>query len=156
VVFAPAALVAGLDDFAITGQAIEERGCYLGVAKHLGQSPKADLVVMIAQVALVRPTDQMEEQLAAGPSEGRVAEFVENDEVDAREIAASPNAAGAGLALQPVDEVDDGVEAAWRRCGCSPAQWRHARRCRFRRSHGVALLGEPPPPIAVQELRRRR
>jgi hypothetical protein len=119
-------------------------------------NPKADLVVMIAQVALVRPTDQMKEQLAAGPSEGRVAEFVGNDEVDARDIAASPNAAGAGLALQPVDEVDDGVEAAWRRCGCSPAQWRHARRCRFRRSHGVALLGEPPPPIAVQELRRRR
>jgi hypothetical protein len=55
----------------------------------------------------------MKEQLAAGLSEGQVAEFVENDEVHAREIFGEPPLpAGAGFALQPVDEVDDGVEAA--------------------------------------------
>ena len=55
----------------------------------------------------------MKEQLAAGLSEGQVAELVENDEVDAREIFGEPPLpAGAGFALQPIDEVDHGVEAA--------------------------------------------
>ena len=55
----------------------------------------------------------MKEQLAAGLSEGQVAELVENDEVHAREIFGEPSLpAGAGFVLQPVDEIDDGVEAA--------------------------------------------
>src|SRR5580704_17916359 len=55
----------------------------------------------------------MKEQLPAGLSEGQVAEFVENDEVHAREIFGEPRLpAGASFALQPIDEVDDGVEAA--------------------------------------------
>jgi hypothetical protein len=55
----------------------------------------------------------MKEQLAAGLSEGQVAEFVENNEVHAREIFGEPPLpAGAGFTLQPIDEVDDGVEAA--------------------------------------------
>src|SRR4051794_1664 len=57
----------------------------------------------------------MKEQLAAGLSEGQVAEFVENDEVHAREIFGEPPLpAGAGFALQPIDQVNDGVEAASR------------------------------------------
>src|ERR1700722_9881698 len=53
----------------------------------------------------------MKEQLPAGLSEGQVAEFVENDEVHAREIFGEPPLpAGASFALQPIDEVDDGVE----------------------------------------------
>jgi len=55
----------------------------------------------------------MKEQVAAGLSEGQVAEFVENDEVHAGEIFGEPPlSAGAGFGLQPIDEVDDGVEAA--------------------------------------------
>ena len=55
----------------------------------------------------------MKEQLAAGLSEGKVAEFVENDEVHAREIFGEPPLpVGAGFALQPVYEVDDGIKAA--------------------------------------------
>src|SRR5205085_6960657 len=55
----------------------------------------------------------MKQQLAAGLSEGQVAEFVENDEVHASEIFGEPPLpAGAGFALQPIDEVDDGVKAA--------------------------------------------
>ena len=49
-VFEAPALVAGFDDFAMMGQAIEGRGCHLGVAKHTGQSPKAKLVVMMTEV----------------------------------------------------------------------------------------------------------
>ena len=55
----------------------------------------------------------MKEQLAAGLSKGQVAEFVENDEVHAREVFGEPPLpAGAGFALQPLDEVDDGIKAA--------------------------------------------
>src|ERR1700756_3297893 len=54
----------------------------------------------------------MKEQLAAGLSEGQIAELVENDEIHAGEIFGEPPLpAGAGLALQPVHEVDDGIEA---------------------------------------------
>ena len=55
----------------------------------------------------------MKEQLTTGLSEGQVAEFVENNEVHAREIFGEPPlTAGASFALQPIDEVNDGVEAA--------------------------------------------
>src|SRR5437868_12400547 len=55
----------------------------------------------------------MKEQLTAGLSEGQIPEFVENDEVHAREIfGESSLPAGAGFALQPIDEIDDGIEAA--------------------------------------------
>jgi hypothetical protein len=55
----------------------------------------------------------MKEQLASGLSKGQVAEFVENDEVHAREIFGEPPLpAGAGFTLQPIDEIDDGIEAA--------------------------------------------
>ena len=39
-VFEAPALVAGFDDFAVMGQAVEERGCHLGVAKHTGPIAK--------------------------------------------------------------------------------------------------------------------
>src|SRR6202043_4180704 len=35
-VFEAPALVAGFDNFAMMGQAVEQRGCHLGVAKHTG------------------------------------------------------------------------------------------------------------------------
>src|SRR5258708_1004826 len=55
----------------------------------------------------------MKEQLSAGLSEGEIAEFVEHDEVEAGQVIGEPPLpAGAGFALQSVDEVDDGVEAA--------------------------------------------
>ena len=45
----------------------------------LGQSPKARLVVLMTEGALVESADQMKQQLAAGLSKGQVAEFVENE-----------------------------------------------------------------------------
>jgi hypothetical protein len=51
--------------------------------------------------------------LATGLGKGQIAELVEDNEVEARQIIGKPPlAAGAGLAFQPIDEVDDGVEAA--------------------------------------------
>src|SRR5205807_9813753 len=107
------ALRAGLADFAMMGQAVEQGGCHLGVAKHTGPVAKGQIGRDDDRGALITPADEMKEQLAAGLSEGQVAELVENDEVHAREIFGEPPLpAGAGFALQPIDEVDDGVEAA--------------------------------------------
>jgi hypothetical protein len=54
----------------------------------------------------------VEEQLAAGLGEGQVAEFVKNDEVEAREmVGEAALATGAGRGLELVDQVDDVEEA---------------------------------------------
>jgi len=50
----------------------------------------------------------MEEQLSASLGEGEVAELVEHDKVEAGQVIREPPLpAGAGFALQSVDEVDD-------------------------------------------------
>src|SRR5262249_42479816 len=59
------------------------------------------------------PTDEMEEKLAAGLSKGQIAEFIEDDKVHSREMIGEITLAPvAGLGLEPVDEIDDIVEAA--------------------------------------------
>lgn len=54
----------------------------------------------------------MEQELTAGLGEGKVAEFVEDDEVEAGEIVGKPPLpSGARLCLEPVDEIDGRKEA---------------------------------------------
>src|SRR5246127_4751351 len=111
-VFEAPALVPGFDDFAMMGEAVEERGCHLGVAKHTGPITKGQIGGDNDGNTLIESADQMKEQLAAGLSEGQIAELVENNEVHAGEIFGEPPLPpGAGLAFKPVDEVDDGIEA---------------------------------------------
>src|SRR6185437_8171236 len=89
----------------------------------------------------------MKEQLPPGLSEGQVAEFVENDEVHAREIfGQSPLPAGAGFALQPIDEIDDGIEAASGTTADAGPRNRY-RQMRLAGAgsadqHGIALFGQ--------------
>jgi hypothetical protein len=83
------------------------------VAKHTGPIAKGQIGGDDDGSALIEPADQMKEQLATGLSKGQIAEFVEDDEIHAREIfGEAPLPAGAGFALQPIDEIDDGIEAA--------------------------------------------
>src|SRR6266852_8143643 len=89
----------------------------------------------------------MKEQLAAGLSEGQVAELVEHDKVHAGEIfGETALAGGTGLILQPIDEVDDGVEAAAgaaANAGPSDGYGKMALAgAGSADQHGVALLGE--------------
>jgi hypothetical protein len=44
------AVVAGLDDVAVMGDAIEQRGRHLGIAEHGRPFPNARFVVMITEV----------------------------------------------------------------------------------------------------------
>jgi hypothetical protein len=54
----------------------------------------------------------MEQELAAGLCEGKIAELVENDEVHAGQMFGEPALSSvAGLGLEPVDDIDDVVEA---------------------------------------------
>src|SRR5947209_4529312 len=97
------------------GQPIEQCSRHLGVAEDTGPFAERQIGRDDDRGALVKAADQMEEQLVAGLGERQVAEFVEDDEVEPGQVigeAALP--ASAGFALQPIDEVEDGVEAASR------------------------------------------
>ena len=43
-------VVAGLDDIAVVGEAIEQRGRHLGITEALGHSPNARFVVTMIEV----------------------------------------------------------------------------------------------------------
>ena len=107
------AVVAGLDDIAVVGQAIEQRGRHLGIAEHARPFAEGEIGGDDDRGALVEPADEVEQELAAGLSERQIAEFVEDDEVHAGQMVGEPAlAAVAGLGLEPVDEIDDVVEPA--------------------------------------------
>ena len=111
--FEAPAVVAGLDDVAVMGQAVEQRGRHLGVAEHAGPFAEGEIGGDDDGGALVEPADEVEQKLAAGLSERQIAEFVEDDEVHAGQMIGEPALPSvAGLGLEPVDEIDDVVEAA--------------------------------------------
>ena len=120
-VFEAPAFVAGLDDVAVMGEAVEQRGGHLGIAEDARPFAEGEIGRDDDRGALVEPADQVEQQLAAGLGEGQIAEFVEDDEVEAGEIVGEPSlAAGATFGLEPVDEID-GVEEAAARAGADAA-----------------------------------
>ena len=75
------AVVAGLDDVAVMGETIEQRGGHLGVPEHAGPFAEGQVCGDDDRGVLVEPADEMEQELAAGLGEGQIAEFVEDDEV---------------------------------------------------------------------------
>jgi hypothetical protein len=55
----------------------------------------------------------------------QIAQLVEDDKVHAGQMLGEPTLPTiAGLGLEPVDEVDDVVEASLRRRGCNFSRWR--------------------------------
>ena len=141
------AVIAGFDDVAMVGQAIEQRGGHLGVAEHAGPFTEGEVRGDDDRGPLVEPADEVEQKLAAGLSERQIAELVEDDEVHAGQVVSEPAlATSAGLGLEAIDEIDHVVEpaasattdAASRNCdgkmrlaGSGPAD-----------QYGVALLGD--------------
>ena len=57
-VFEAPALVAGFDDFAMMGEAVEERSCHLGVAKHTGPIGKGQIGDDDDGSALIQPAKE--------------------------------------------------------------------------------------------------
>src|SRR5689334_24205736 len=94
------------------GEAIEERGCHLGIAEDGGPFAEGEVGGDNDRGVLVKAADEVEEQLATGLGEGQIAEFIEDDEVHAQKIVGeAPWPAGACFGLELVDEVDDVEEA---------------------------------------------
>ena len=95
------ALVAGLDDLAMVGQAIEQGCGHLGVAEDGGPFAESEVGGDDDRGALVEPAHQVEQQLATGLGEGQVAEFVEDDEVASDELVrGTALASGAEFGLE--------------------------------------------------------
>jgi hypothetical protein len=96
------------------GQAVEKRGGHLGVAEHAGPFTEGEIGGDDDGRALVEPADEMEQKLATGLSERKVAEFVEDDEVHPGQMLGDTTLPSVtGLDLQAVDEVDD-LLPGWR------------------------------------------
>src|SRR5438552_19106501 len=109
--FEAPAVIAGLDDVAVVGQAVEQRGRHLGVAEHTGPFAEGEIGGDEDGRALVEPADEMEQKLAAGLRERKVAELIEDDEVQPGQMLGDttlPSVTGFGL--EPTDEVDHVVK----------------------------------------------
>ena len=106
-------VVAGLDDVAVVGQPIEQRGGHLGIAEHARPFAEGEIGGDDDRGTFVKPADEMEQKLAAGLGEGQISEFVQDDEVHPGQMLGKPALTSvAGLGLEAVDEVDHIVEAA--------------------------------------------
>ncbi len=88
------AFVAGLDDVAVMGEAVEQRGGHFRIAEHARPFAEGEIGGDDDRSSLVEPADEIQ-QLPAGLSEGEIAEFVEDDEVEAREVIGEPSLAAA-------------------------------------------------------------
>ena len=84
--FEAPAVVAGLDDVAVVGEAVEQRGRHLGVAEHARPFTEGEIGGDDDRGALVEPADEVEQELAAGLGERQIAEFIEDDEVHAGQM----------------------------------------------------------------------
>ena len=157
------AFVAGLDDVAVVGQAVEQGGRHLWIAKDARPIAEGEIGGDDDRGALVEPADQMEQQLTAGLGEGEIAEFIEDDEVKAREIIGEPSlAASAAFGLELVDEIDGGEEAAARPGANAASRDSDGEMCLAgsgsANQDDVALLGDEAPArkVAHQRLIDRR
>ena len=70
----------------MVGEAIEQRRRHLGINEDVRPFAESQIGRDDDRGALVETADQVEEQLAASLREGQIAEFVEDDEVETREI----------------------------------------------------------------------
>ena len=64
--FEAPAVVTGLDDVAVMGQAVEERGRHLGIAEHAGPFAEREIGGDDDGGTLVKAADEVEQELTAG------------------------------------------------------------------------------------------
>src|SRR5271166_7206583 len=92
-VFEAPAVVSGLYDVAVMGEAVEQRGRHLRIAEHARPFAEGEVGRDDDRGSLIKTADQVEQQLPAGLGEGEIAELVEDDEVEAREVIGEPSLA---------------------------------------------------------------
>jgi hypothetical protein len=75
--------------------------------------------------ALVKSADEMERQLPAGLGERKIAEFIEDDDVEASKIVGDALlSSGSTFGLELIDEIDGGEEPRARTSADAAARWR--------------------------------
>ena len=95
------------------GEAIKQRGGHLGVPEDAGPFAEGEVGGDDDGCAFVKFADQVEQQLAASLSEGQIAQFIENDEVETVQVICQAALfAAAGLRLKAVDQIDAIIEPA--------------------------------------------
>jgi hypothetical protein len=110
-VFEAPALVAGFENVAVMGQAIEQRRRHLGVAEYARPFGEGEICRQNDRGALVKAADQVEQHLPAADREWQVTQLVEDDEIDADElIGEAPGFSGTRFGLELIDQVDCGEE----------------------------------------------
>jgi hypothetical protein len=65
----------------VVSSAIEQRGRHLGVGEDARPFAEGQIGGDEDRGTLIKPTDEVEQELAAGLGEGQITEFLENDEV---------------------------------------------------------------------------
>ena len=70
----------------MVGETVEQRSRHLWIAKDAWPFAEGEVGRDDDRGALIETADQVEQQLPAGLGEREIAEFVEDDEVEAREI----------------------------------------------------------------------
>ena len=78
------AVVAGLDDIAMVGDAVEQRGGHLGIAEHGGPLAEGEVGGDDDRGLLVELADQVEQELPAGSGERQITQFIEHHEIESR------------------------------------------------------------------------
>src|SRR4029077_17893912 len=157
------AVVAGLDDVAMMGEAIEQGRGHLRIAEHARPFAKGQVCRDDHRSALVEAADKMEQKLSACLCEGQIAELIKDDEVEPREIISETSrAAIPSFGLEAVDQID-GVEEPAARSGANTASRDRHRQMRFAGTgpadqHDVTLLSDEAATgeIAHQRLVDRR
>lgn len=114
-VFEALGLISGFHDLAVMGQAVEKCHCHLGVTEHRRPFTECQVRRDDDRGALVEPADEVEQELTSGLRERQIAEFVEDDKVEACEIIGySTLLAVARFRFKSIDQIDDVEEAAAR------------------------------------------
>ncbi len=87
------------------GEAVEQCGRHLRIAKDARPFTECKIGRDDDRGSLVEAADHVEQQLSSGLGEGQIAELVEDDEVEARQIIGEPAlAASSTFSLEPVDK----------------------------------------------------
>src|SRR6266478_5173274 len=106
------ALVAGFENVAVVGEAVEQRRRHLGVGEDARPFGKGEIGRQDDRGALVEAADQVEQHLAAADRERQITKLVEDDEIDADELVGEfAGFSGTRLGLELVDQIDCGEEA---------------------------------------------
>jgi hypothetical protein len=91
----------------MVGETIEQSCCHLRIAEHARPFAEGEIGGHDHRAPLVEAANQVEQQLPTGQSERQITKFVEDDEVEAREIIGEASlSVGTAFGLKPVDQID--------------------------------------------------